>query len=349
MNKKKRLVAILWSVLILIVAVLIFIWVKYGGRAQTYECTNYAMGTYIQQIVYGDKAVDAATAAAKSIGELEDLISWRVDTSDVASLNAEAGVDWIPVDTKTVSLLQTALDVAEKSDGAFNPMLLPITSLWDFGGDNQHVPDAEQIQKFLPFTSYENLRVNTATSSASIKIHSASIDLGGIGKGAACDEGIAAYQEAGATAGIISVGGSVGVFGAKPGSSDWSIAVRDPNSTDENVQAMGVLSLKSGFISTSGVYEKQFTENGVTYHHLLDPATGYPVDNGLVSVTVVCGNGAVSDALSTACFVLGTEKGIALLEQYGAEGIFIDENNRVTVTEGLKNQFTLSSGQYTLS
>ena len=112
---------------------------------------------------------------------------------------------------------------------------------------------------------------------------------------------------------------------------------------------MGVLSLKSGFISTSGVYEKPFTEDGVTYHHLLDPATGYPVDNGLVSVTVVCGNGAVSDALSTACFVLGTEKGIALLEQYGAEGIFIDENNRVTVTEGLKNQFTLSSGQYTLS
>jgi thiamine biosynthesis lipoprotein len=158
---------------------------------------------------------------------------------------------------------------------------------------------------------------------------------------------VAAYKQAGADYGIVAVGGSVGVFGTKADRSAWHIAVRDPVSTEEKSASMGSIDLTSGFVSTSGPYEKNFTQNGVLYHHLLDPATGYPKNNGLISVTVVCDNGAMSDALSTACFVLGREKGMALLKNYGADGIFIDNTNKVYVTENLKKNFKIVEKSYT--
>src|SRR5699024_9207852 len=127
----------------------------------------------------------------------------------------------------------------------------------------------------------------------------------GIGKGAACDAAVQMYQESGAEAGIVAVGGSIGLYGEKPDGSLWRLGVRDPNSGDDRAEAMGLLDLASGFVSTSGSYEKTFTENGKTYHHLLDPKTGYPAESGLVSVTVVAKSGALSDALATAVFVLG--------------------------------------------
>lgn len=347
--QSKKLVAVCICLLAAILILLAWIWSSFGYRSSRFECTNYAMGAYIQQTVYGKHAEAAAAAAAKSIGNLEDLISWRIEGSDVQKLNENAGVDWTEIDPKTVAILELALDVAEKSGGAFDPTIQPVSALWDFGGDNQQVPDPALLKEFLPFVNYRDLRVDKEENSASLKLHYMAIDLGAVGKGAACAEAVSAYEEAGADSGIISVGGSVGVFGTKADGKPWSIAVRDPNSGDQKTAALGSLDLVSGYVSTSGSYEKQFTENGITYHHLLNPKTGYPEQNGLVSVTAVSSDGALSDALSTACFVLGIEKGAELLEAYGAGGIFIDENNTVYVTENIKEQFHLTSGSYTLS
>jgi thiamine biosynthesis lipoprotein len=347
MNKSRKPVVFLSTVLAVMILVLIFLWTKYGHRAQVYECTNYAMGTFVQQTVYGSKRVEAATAAAKSVGELENLISWRVDGSDIDKLNQASGSDWSKLNAKTIALLQKCLDVAEKSEGAFDPTILPISSLWDFGGNNQHVPTSDEIRKYIKYVDYRNLRVDMEESSASLKNHYMAVDLGAAGKGAACDEAIAAYKAAGADAAIIAVGGSVGVYGTKPDQSSWHIAVRDPK--DNESAAMGTIDLTSGFVSTSGSYEKCFTENGVTYHHLLNPKTGYPENNGLISTTVICENGALSDALSTACFILGKDKGMALLKEYNAEGIFIDSDNKVYITDNLKNSFKTAKNLYKLA
>jgi len=347
MGKNKKTIVLLSALLAVIIALLLFIWVKYGQKAQSYECTNFAMGTYVQQTVYGKNGEAAAKAAAKKIGDLEDLISWRIDGSDISKLNEAAGSDWTKLDAKTIALLQKSLEVAQKSNGAFDPTILPVSSLWDFGGENQHLPAKEEINKYIKYVDYHNLRVNATDSSASLKLHYMAVDLGGIGKGAACDEAMAAYKQAGADCGIVAVGGSVGVFGTKADRSAWHIAVRDPVSSEEKSASMGSIDLTSGFVSTSGPYEKNFTKNGVLYHHLLNPSTGYPENNGLISVTVVCDNGALSDALSTACFVLGREKGMALLKAYGANGIFIDNTNKVYVTENLKNNFKIDEKRYT--
>ena len=343
----KKLTAALCVVLAAVLGVLIWLWTTYGAANGRYECTNFAMGSYIQQTVYGKNGEAAAAAAAGSIGSLENLISWRIEGSDIARLNGEAGSDWLELDPKTISLLQMSLEVAEKSGGAFDPTILPLSSMWDFGGENQHLPEKAQIEKFLPYINYKDLRVDG--NEASLRLHYNAVDLGAIGKGAACGEGIAAYREAGVSGGIIAVGGSVGVFGKKPGGSPWSIAVRDPESGGDQGASIGALQIDTGFVSTSGSYEKKFVENGVTYHHLLNPKTGYPENNGLVSVTIWHENGAISDALATACFVLGREKGMSLAESYGAGALMIDEDHRIFINDKLKDRFTLDAGGYTLS
>ncbi|WP_164919073.1 MULTISPECIES: FAD:protein FMN transferase [Acutalibacteraceae] len=349
MRGKKRIVPAL-VVLFCGAAVLAgFYWYRTERQPVSYESSDFAMGTYIQQTVYGKNGEEAAKAALGKITRLENEISWRIDTSDVARLNAAAGTDWISIDPETASILSASLDVAQKSDGAYDPTILPVSSLWDFGGENQHAPAKSEVQKFVQYVNYQDLRVDAKNSKASLKLHYMAIDLGGIGKGAACDDAIAAYRSAGAEYGIIAVGGSIGVYGSKPDGSPWHIAIRDPDTKDDSAGSMGQIDLASGFVSTSGTYEQTFTENGVTYHHLLNPKTGYPENNGLVSVTVKCDNGALSDALSTACFVLGREKGEKLLADYHAEGVFIDSANQVYVTGGLKDSFQITGGNYVLA
>ena len=130
---------------------------------------------------------------------------------------------------------------------------------------------------------------------------------------------------------------------------NWRISVRDPDkSVDDSDAGMGVLELSEGFVSTSGVYEKYFEQDGILYHHLLDPSTGYPAENNLLSVSVVAQTGVLSDLLSTACFVLGLDNSLSVLEHYDAQAIFITRDKEVYITEGLKDRFTVSSQAYTL-
>lgn len=348
MGKHKKVIAFLFSVLLILATTVVFLWIRFGQRANRYQCTNYAMDTYIQQTVYGKKAQSAAAAAAKSISSLEDLISWQIDGSDVARLNLAAGTDWITINPKTTQLLKLSLEVAAESDGALDPTILPISSLWDFSGNNQHVPSKSELEKYLPFVNYKNLHINAANNTASLRDHFMGIDLDNIEKGAACDESVAAYKSSGAECGIISVGDSIGTFGKKEDGTNWSIAVRDPASSETDAVAMGEISLTTGFVSTSGTYQKNFKQNGILYHYLLNSKTGYPQNNGLVSVTVTADNGALSDALSTACFILGREKSEILLKKYNAGAIFIDNNNHVYVTNNLKNSFKITNSKYIL-
>ena len=176
----------------------ILVWAIGGvGQQETpYTSTSVAMGTYVQQTIYGDQGEEAAAQAVQAISGLEDKISWRIEDSDVARLNEAAGSDWIQVDEETVSLLSLCLDVAEKSNGAFDPTILPLSALWDFGGDNQQLPSEEQIEEFRSYVNWQNLRIDTENQEASLKNRLNALDLGAAGKGAACDAAIDAYKQA---------------------------------------------------------------------------------------------------------------------------------------------------------
>lgn len=344
-----KLHLVLLLLLAAVVGFVIWLYIGYAGGSTAYEVTNYAMGTYVQQTVYGKNGQAGAAKAASAISNLENEISWRVEGSDIQKLNAQASGDPVKVSKEAFSVLQISLDVARESGGAFDPTIYPLSSLWDFGGDNQQLPSQDSIEEFLPYVNYQDLILNEDDSTARLLKELEAVDLGAAGKGAACDAALQAYRDAGVDNAVIAVGGSIGVMGRRLTQENWRISVRDPDKNVEDTDAgMGILELSEGFVSTSGVYEKYFEENGTLYHHLLDPATGYPVENDLLSVSVVAETGVFSDLLSTACFVLGMEKSLPLLEHYHAQAVFIHRNKEVFVTDGLKDRFTVSSQDYAL-
>ena len=305
--------------------------------------TTYSMGSYVQQTVYGKNQEKAAQQAASAVTQLEELISWRKEDSDAARLNQAAGEDFLEIAGQTYEILETSLAVCEASGGAFDVTIAPLSRLWDFDG-TPSLPEDSQIQEMKSRVDYTSLSL-LEDGTAALQVHGAALDLGAVGKGAGCDAAIAAYQENGADRAIVSVGGSVGVYGQKPGDQPWRIAVRDPDSDG----SLGELAIYEGFLSTSGSYEKTFTQDGVTYHHILDPRTGYPADSDLLSVTVWSPGGALSDALSTACFILGMEESLPMLEEFDSGAVFITEDHQIYVTENLQDAFTLAAEGYTLA
>lgn len=319
------------------------LWINFGGLGSSTTLTTYAMGSYVQQTVYGKGREEAAQQASSAVTELENLISWRIEDSDVQRLNQAAGTEFLEIDQRTWNVLSTALQVCQASGGAFDVTIAPISWLWDFDQD-PHLPSDDLIQSLLPAVNYENVSL-LEDGTAALQTHDTAMDLGAVGKGAACDAAVEVYQELGVDQAVVSVGGSVGVWGEKSSGSPWRIALRDPDSQG----SLGELDILTGFLSTSGSYEKQFTQDGVTYHHILDPDTGYPAESGLVSVTVWSGSGVLSDALSTACFVLGMEDSLPLLEQFDSGAVFITQDHEIYVTENLADQFQLDSDQYTLA
>lgn len=309
------------------------------------EVTTYAMGSFVQQKVYGRGRENAAQKAANEIVLLEEQISWRVEGSDIAKLNDTAGTVFQEISPRTYDLLAMGKTVNARSGGAFAVTIAPLSRLWDFDEAKNWVPDAALIAESRAQVDDEMLLLDNGT--AVLKTRSHAIDIGGIGKGAACEAAVTVYEEAGITRAIVAVGGSVGVLGEKPFGSPWQVAVQCPEGSGN----VGELSLSGTvYVSTSGDYEKYFEVDGVRYHHLLDPATGYPADSGLSSVTVLADAGGLSDALATACFVLGFEEGKALLAQYGdaVQGaIFISKDNQVLVSASLGDRFVLTDDAYT--
>ncbi len=307
-----------------------------GGRET--QLNTFAMGSQVRQQVWGG-APDAAARAAQAVTALENRISWRVADSEIARLNETAGTGKVvELSLETAAVLEQAAAVGAASGGALDVTLGAVTRLWDFDG-SPRVPQAGELAQALETADPAGLVLSAGT--ARLDTPGARVDLGAVGKGAACDAAAAVYRETGVTRGVVTVGGSVGLFGEKPGGAPWVVAIRDPKGG-----VLGELRLSEGFVSTSGSYEKTFTQEGRTYHHLLDPATGFPAESGLVSVTVTAESGALSDGLSTACFVLGAERGAELLAAFGAGGVFVTQDDRVLVTPGLEAAFTCTAAGY---
>ena len=214
---------------------------------------------------------------------------------------------------------------------------------WGFTKDEHHVPSADELAALLGHTGRDQVTLKeTADGYAVTLLDGTQLDLGGIAKGYAADLLRAQLEEEGVTSATLDLGGDVFVMGRKSDGTDWRIAVKNPADTESY---LGVVSAADKFIVTSGVYERYFEENGVRYHHIIDPETGSPAESGLVSVTVLCENGAWADALSTACFVLGTDGALALRNALSAQGtdfelILVTDDDRVLYTGGLADAFT---------
>lgn len=317
----------------------------YAAEPELYTATDLAMDTVVTESIY-TTGEDVTGEISTRLQEIESSwLSWTHDGSVIAKINASEG-QAIEVPQQLASYLKTVLELSTDSDGALDPTLGQVIRLWDIGGENPHIPDKDQLEELLEQTGYEKVHLNGSQITMD---EGCTLDLGAVGKGIGCAE-IAAYlqEQPEVTGGIINLGGSsVLTYGTKPDGSKWQIAITDPR--DPEGEYLGAVSLDGGeFLSTSGDYEKYFIEDGVRYHHILNPETGYPVQSGVCSVTVVCDDAVAADGLSTACFILGREDAQPLLEKYKAEAIFVDEDHHITMTEGMKERFRLLKDSYTV-
>ena len=315
------------------------------AQVEKYSNTDFAMDTVISETLY-TPGEDINASVGEKLREIETgLLSWTTGDSQIAEINNANG-ETVEVSEELAGYLTQILQLAADSDGAFDPTLGEVIRLWNIEGDDPHVPEQSELDKLLKNVDYKNIVLDG--DKVTLK-NGSTLDLGAVGKGIGCDV-TAAYlkEQKDVTGMILNLGGSsVMAYGEKPDQSPWKVAVTDPRDTEG--EYVGAVAIKGGeFLSTSGDYEKYFMEDGKRYHHILNPEDGYPVWNGVTSVTVVCDNGLLADGLSTACFVLGIEDAQPLLEKYHADAAFMDEDHNVYLTSGMKERFELMKNTYTV-
>lgn len=333
LNKKSLIAVILCAVIVFGIVSYDFI----SGRSSC-EKTSVAMGTVVTVKLFGFGAKNDLDKIETEINGLENsVLSWRKEGSDVYRINKGSGTQ-VSVSPDTVKIIGQCIDISDDCGGVFDITIGNVTKLWDFGGNNQRLPSDDEIKTELGNVGYKN--VSISGNAVQIK-KGQSLDLGAVGKGFVCDKIKELLDKGRTKSAVVSVGGSLLIYGNRT----FSIGIVNP---DNDKQSMGTLKLKDTCVSTSGNYEKYFEQDGKRYHHILNAKTGYPATSEFKSVTVVCESGLISDALSTVCYIAGYRKSIEILKKFNAEAVFIFNNNAVRVTDGLSGKFTVTDDSYTL-
>lgn len=296
----------------------------------------FAMDTYMTVTAYGKEAEEAAEAAIEEIERLDLLLSTGDDDSEISSLN-QKGEGTVSEDV--VKLLKEAATLHRSTEGAFDISIYPMMEIWGFPTGNYQIPTKKELQELLLKVDGSKVNWDEKSKRVSFGIEGMKIDLGGIAKGYTSSRIMDLWEEYGITSGMVNLGGNVQVLGSKVDGSAWKVGIQNP--TDET-SYLGVLSIQNKAVITSGGYERYFEEDGKTYHHILDPATGYPAENGLMSVTIVSENGTLADGLSTALFVMGREKALEYWQEHSDEFdvILLQEDEKIYATEGIEDAFT---------
>lgn len=296
----------------------------------------FAMDTYMTVKAYGFNGDAAVDAAVDEINRLDALLSTGKKDSEIGQINANNGGQ---LSEDGAVLMERSLELYKSTNGAFDVAIYPVMKAWGFTDGNYQVPDTDALKATLELVDPSLIDYDKETSTVSFKKDGVQIDLGGIAKGYTSSRIMDIYKEKGVTSGLVNLGGNAQVFGTKPDGSLWRVAVQSPDSEDEY---LGVLETKDKAIITSGGYERYFEKDGVTYHHIIDPSTGYPADNGLISVTIVSADGTLADGLSTSLFVMGKDKAIDYWRAHSDEFdmILLTDDEKLYVSAGIKDSFT---------
>lgn len=294
----------------------------------------FAMDTYMTVTAYGKNAENGVNKAVDEINRLETVLSAEKQESDIYKLN-ETGSGTLSTDTKNI--VSKALEINKTTNGAFDISIYPLMVKWGFTTQKYNVPSKNEISKLLKDVDSSKIIFDEKSGNIKLK-ENMKIDLGGIAKGYTSNRVMQIFKECGVKSGLVSLGGNVQALGTKTDGTAWQIAIENP---DKSSDYIGVVSVKDKAVITSGGYERYFEKNGKTYHHILDPETGYPAESGLKSVTIVSGDGTLADALSTSLFVMGKEKALDYWREHKNEfdTVLVEDNGDITITGGLEKIF----------
>lgn len=303
-----------------------------------YKKSIFAMDTVMDLTVYGESE-DALDAAEEEIKRIDTLLNRGNENSEIYQINNKKTAE---LSDETAELIKTAVGISEKTNGAFDITTAPVTDLWGFYGGNFRVPTDSELKTALDGVGYKKIQLDGRNIAIP---ESSSIDLGGIGKGYASDRVIEVLKNNGVKSAVISLGGNVQTLGKKPDGQAWKIGITDPM---DKSRLLGTVRVTDCAVVTSGGYQRYFEADGVTYHHIIDPATGRCTDSGLASVTIIAKSGTIADGLSTALFVMGLDNAAEFWrEDGGFEAVFVDDNGDIYVTAGIAEAF-LSDKNYSV-
>ena len=303
-----------------------------GCGRQWSRMESFAMNTILEQQVEGPEAICAGNL--RIAADLETALSRTEENSEISRLAAERGMHEVSPDTEDA--LRIALEGWEATEGAYDPTLGALRDAWGFGTDAPRVPEANELAELLAAPGAEAIQVEEGRADTG----GADIDLGGMAKGLALDRMREYMDEESVENAIVSFGGAVLAMGQRPDGGPWRVGVRDPLSADTAGSYAAVIEVTDAVIETSGISEQNFEQNGILYHHLLDPETGRPADNDLASVTVAGQSGAMADILSTALFVMGPEQGTQYAEENDVGALFISRSRKIWTTDAFPYEIT---------
>lgn len=341
-SDKRKITAVITAVMVILLTAVVVFFVS-DAFYKTDEHFGYSMGSEIIVVFDRGNNKEIADTLFSRINNLDTKgISRKSADSEIYALNKNGSHE---LSEEILGYMKQAADICETSGGALDVTIGGLSSLWDFDSSNSMIPDITQIETEKSFCGYEKMTFNGYTVTLG---ENQTVDMGALGKGIACDVAKNVFEENNVKKALLSVGGTVMTYsdeGYSWGNHTWGIAVRTPE-TEDSSPLLRINLTENKVISTSGNYEKFFEENGMLYHHILDPKTGFPSDSDLKSVTIIADSGLISDALSTACFVLGKENSASLLEKYNAQAIFVDSENNVYITSGIIGSCTVLNDNY---
>ncbi|MCI8598216.1 MAG: FAD:protein FMN transferase [Lachnospiraceae bacterium] len=302
--------------------------------------TSFKLNTVVTITIYDSQDTSLLDSALELCDYYENLFSRTRETSEIYRVN-QGSLSELSGETK--ELIELALSYASRSEGAFDPSIGPVSSLWNWGSDEPRVPDSVEIQEKLPLVNYQKVELSGDT--LSFAEEGMMLDLGAVAKGYIADRMKEYLKEQGVTSATIDLGGNILCIGARPDGSPFRIGIRQPFAS-QTTTIGNVLEITDQSVVTSGIYERYFEQDGILYHHLLDPSTGYPCENDLASVTIISAHSADGDALSTSCYLLGLDRGLDLVDSIdGTYAVFITKENQVIYSEGFQDAFQMPGAQ----
>jgi thiamine biosynthesis lipoprotein len=310
--------------------------------------TDFVLGTVCTiRLIDGGNSNTLSEAFARLRG-IDDHMSANKDGTEIAQINANAGKEPVKVSEDTFYVITKALEYARLTNGAFDPSVGPLVKLWNIGNGGEKVPPEREILAAKALVGWQQVVVDAAARKVFLKKVGMRLDLGAIAKGYAADEVAKILTAHKVKAAVVDLGGNILVFGSKKDKSPWRVGIQNPES--ERGEYLGIVTGAQMTVVTSGVYERYFIQDGKRYHHILNIETGWPVDNGLVSVSIISKSSIDADALSTSLFILGIEKGMAFLKNFpDTYAVFIDKDKKVYLSPGASKVFTLQDKNYHLA
>lgn len=314
--------------------------------AEPLSQTAFKLDTVVTVTLYDSRDQDILSDCIALCDKYEKIFSRTDEDSELYRLNhrllspLNTSTDTYEISQPLAELLSTALSYSRETEGAFDAAIAPLTSLWNFTGENPSVPPASDIHAAVEKCGYDGTSVQGQT--VTLSSPDTAFDLGGIAKGYIADKMKEYLLSQGVKSAVISLGGNVLCVGEKPSGEAFRIGIQKPFA-DRN-ETIAVMNIKDKSVVSSGVYERYFKQDGKLYHHILNPRTGYPYDNDLLSVTIISDRSVDGDALSTSCFALGLEQAQAYLKSIeGVQGVFITNDYEIHYTEGFHEDIEISS------